>query len=111
MVHYCRKIYAEVNSVYEKIKQQLEVKKEEDFEIVFASRDHNQVEFAMYFETMPWIAIPFDDPTIKTLAKYFDIQGISRLVVLGLDDKTVTNKVGASSTCIKRMFTHSQRQE
>ncbi|KAM3341617.1 putative nucleoredoxin 2 isoform X1 [Capsicum galapagoense] len=79
-------------SVYEKIKQQLEGKEEEDFEIVFVSSDHNQVEFATYFETMPWLTIPFDDPTIKALAKYFDIRGIPSLVVLGPDGKTVTKQ-------------------
>lgn len=79
-------------SVYKKIKQQLEGKEDEDFEIVFVSSDHNQVEFATYFETMPWLAIPFDDPTIKSLAKYFDIRGIPSLVVLGPDGKTVTKQ-------------------
>lgn len=79
-------------SVYKKIKQQLEGKDDEDFEIVFVSSDHNQVDFTTYFETMPWLAIPFDDPTIKALAKYFDIRGIPSLVILGPDGKTVTKQ-------------------
>ncbi|KAK4351778.1 hypothetical protein RND71_027296 [Anisodus tanguticus] len=79
-------------SVYKKIKQQLEGKEDEDFEIVFVSSDRDQLEFATYFETMSWIAIPFGDPKIKALAKYFDIRGIPSLVVLGPDGKTVTKQ-------------------
>ncbi|OIT03963.1 PREDICTED: probable nucleoredoxin 2 isoform X2 [Nicotiana attenuata] len=79
-------------SVYQKIKQQLEGKEDEDFEIVFVSSDRNQVQFMTYFETMPWLAVQYDDPTIKNLAKYFDIRGIPSLVVLGPDGKTVTKQ-------------------
>lgn len=79
-------------SVYQKIKQQLEGKEDEDFEIVFVSSDRDQVQFVTYFETMPWLAVPYDDPTIKNLAKYFDIRGIPSLVVLGPDGKTVTKQ-------------------
>ncbi|XP_009620045.1 probable nucleoredoxin 2 [Nicotiana tomentosiformis] len=79
-------------SVYQKIKQQLEGKEDEDFEIVFVSSDRDQVQFLTYFETMPWLAVPYDDPTIKNLAKYFDIRGIPSLVVLGPDGKTVTKQ-------------------
>lgn len=85
-------------SVYQKIKQQLEGKEDEDFEIVFVSIDRDQVQFLTYFETMPWLAVPYDDPTIKNLAKYFDIRGIPSLVVLGPDGKTVT-KQGNVAVC------------
>lgn len=93
--HWCipaKKFTPRLTSVYKKIKQQLEGKEDEDFEIVFVSSDHDQVEFTIYFDTMPWLAIPFGDPTIKALAKYFDIRGIPSLVVLGPDGKTVTKQ-------------------
>ena len=31
---------------------------------------------------MPWLAMPFQDPRIKNLAKTFKVRGVPRLVVL-----------------------------
>ncbi|KAL2468207.1 putative nucleoredoxin 2 [Forsythia ovata] len=70
-------------SIYRKIKQELAVKGGEDFDIVFVSSDYDQTTFDSYFQTMPWLALPFGDPAIKNLAKYFDIRGIPSLVILG----------------------------
>ena len=36
-------------------------KNEKDFEIVFLSNDEDAGEFKEYFQTMPWLAISFDD--------------------------------------------------
>ncbi|KAI3816970.1 hypothetical protein L1987_10756 [Smallanthus sonchifolius] len=81
-------------SIYQKIKQnitQQESNEEpEDFEIIYVSSDHNELEFNSSFSVMPWLALPFGDPTSKNLTKYFDIRGIPSLVILGPDGKTVT---------------------
>ncbi|KAF9683182.1 hypothetical protein SADUNF_Sadunf05G0185800 [Salix dunnii] len=78
-------------SIYQKIKQMLVHKgNEDDFEIVFVSSDRDQAEFDSYFNSMPWLALPFGDPAIKTLAKHFDVKGIPCLVILGPDGKTVS---------------------
>ncbi|XP_042494682.1 probable nucleoredoxin 2 [Macadamia integrifolia] len=79
-------------SIYEKIKEMLmeEREKDEDFEIVLVSSDRDQDSFDLYFESMPWLALPFGDPTIKTLTKYFDVRGIPSLAILGPDGKTLT---------------------
>ncbi|KAB5557719.1 hypothetical protein DKX38_008628 [Salix brachista] len=78
-------------SIYQKIKQMLAHQgNEDDFEIVFVSSDRDQAEFDSYFNSMPWLALPFGDPAIKTLAKYFDVKGIPCLVILGPDGKTVS---------------------
>ncbi|CAN1824714.1 Probable nucleoredoxin 2, partial [Linum perenne] len=63
---------------------------EHDFEIVFVSNDRDQDSFNSYYAQMPWLALPFGDPNIKTLAKHFDVQGIPCLVILGPDGKTIT---------------------
>uniref|UniRef100_A0A7C9EC51 protein-disulfide reductase n=1 Tax=Opuntia streptacantha TaxID=393608 RepID=A0A7C9EC51_OPUST len=62
------------------------------FEIVFVSSDKDQASFESYFQTMPWLAVPYGDPTIKELAKHFDVRGIPSLVILGPDGKTVTKQ-------------------
>ena len=77
-------------SIYQKIKQNLAEKRTEDFEIVFVSSDRDQAGFESYFATMPWLAIPYGDPTNKTLAKHFYVREIPCLVILGPDGKTVT---------------------
>ncbi|PON93954.1 Thioredoxin-like fold containing protein [Trema orientale] len=82
-------------SIHHKIKQMLAEKHgsndpDEDFEIVFVSSDHDQTSFDSYFDSMPWLALPFGDPNIKNLVKHFDVKGIPCLVILGPDGKTIT---------------------
>ncbi|KAF8410373.1 hypothetical protein HHK36_002901 [Tetracentron sinense] len=79
-------------SIYQKIKQLLVESKDEDFEVVLVSSDRNQIAFNSYFGTMPWLALPFGDPTIKSLTKYFDVQGIPSLLIVGPDGKTITRQ-------------------
>ncbi|OMO75478.1 Thioredoxin-like protein [Corchorus olitorius] len=88
----CVKFTPKLISIYRRIKQTLEEKGGEDFEIVFVSNDRDQTSFDSYFGTMPWLALPFEDPNIKTLAKYFDVQGIPCLIIIGPDGKTVTKQ-------------------
>ncbi|OMO87354.1 hypothetical protein CCACVL1_09110 [Corchorus capsularis] len=88
----CVKFTPKLISIYQRIKQTLEEKGGEDFEIVFVSNDRDQTSFDSYFGTMPWLALPFEDPNIKTLAKYFDVQGIPCLIIIGPDGKTVTKQ-------------------
>ncbi|KAL9395469.1 hypothetical protein Peur_009722 [Populus x canadensis] len=78
-------------SIYQKIKQMVVHKgNEDDFEIVFVSSDRDQAAFDSYFNSMPWLTLPFGDPANKILAKHFDVKGIPCLVILGPDGKTVT---------------------
>ncbi|KAL8218413.1 hypothetical protein R6Q57_021786 [Mikania cordata] len=81
-------------SIYDKIKQNITrqelTEEQEDFEIIYVSSDHNELEFNSSISVMPWLALPFGDSTIKNLTKYFDIRGIPSLVILGPNGKTVT---------------------
>ncbi|KAG8654534.1 hypothetical protein MANES_05G143400v8 [Manihot esculenta] len=77
-------------SIYHKIKQLLTQQASEDFEVVFVSSDRDQQGFDSYFNIMPWLSLPFGDPTIKILTKHFDVQGIPCLIILGPDGKTIT---------------------
>ncbi|KAK4481383.1 hypothetical protein RD792_012271 [Penstemon davidsonii] len=85
-----KKFTPKLASIYEKINQNSTPNNETGFEIVFVSSDHDQTTFDSYFNTMPWLALPFGDPNIKRLAKYFDVKDIPSLVILGPDGKTVT---------------------
>ncbi|KAK6131316.1 hypothetical protein DH2020_034945 [Rehmannia glutinosa] len=85
------KFTPKLTSIYQKINQEMTaVNNNHDFEIVFVSSDHSQTAFDSYFQTMRWLALPYGDPNIKNLAKYFDVRGIPSLVIIGPDGKTVT---------------------
>ncbi|TYG82904.1 hypothetical protein ES288_D01G126600v1 [Gossypium darwinii] len=89
----CAKFTPKLISIYHKIKRSLEGKGGgEDFEIVFVSNDCDQSSFDSYYGTMPWLALPSGDPIIRTLAKYFDVQGIPCLIIIDPDGKTVTKQ-------------------
>nr|GEW57873.1 probable nucleoredoxin 2 [Tanacetum cinerariifolium] len=94
--HWCfpsHKFTPKLISIYKKIKQKLMQQdvngEEENFEIIYVSTDHNELEFDSSFTEMPWLALPFGDSTSKELTKYFDIRGIPTLIILGPDGKTV----------------------
>ncbi|XP_038715413.1 probable nucleoredoxin 2 [Tripterygium wilfordii] len=86
----CVKFTPKLISIYNNIKQILVDKQFEDFNIVFVSNDRDQTAFNSYFSSMPWLALPFGDQTLKHLTKYFDVRGIPTLVILGPDGKTLT---------------------
>ncbi|KAI3516962.1 hypothetical protein L1887_16152 [Cichorium endivia] len=93
--HWCLpslKFTPKLITIYQKIKAKLSQQNgaQEDFEIIYVSSDHNQLEFDSSFSVMPWLALPFGDSTSKDLTKYFDITGIPNLIILGPDGKTVT---------------------
>ncbi|CAL1383827.1 unnamed protein product [Linum trigynum] len=84
----CEKFTPKLIPIYHKIKSNHH--ENDNFEIVFVSNDRDESSFASYYAQMPWLALPFGDSNIKTLAKHFDVQGIPCLVILGPDGKTIT---------------------
>ena len=46
-----------------------------NFEIVYVSWDRSYETFSEYYATMPWLAVPFQDPRIVKLAKHFKVKG------------------------------------
>lgn len=86
----CQKFTPRLISVYNNLKESL--KGDQGFEIIFISGDRDEAAFRSYYESMPWLALPFGDEKIKELSRYFDIRGIPSLVVVGPDGKTVTSE-------------------
>jgi len=58
--------------------------------VVFVSGDKTQEEYEKYYDEMPWLALPFKDARLATLAKKFEVKGVPRLVVLK-PDGTIIN--------------------
>ncbi|MDO9334207.1 MAG: thioredoxin-like domain-containing protein, partial [Dehalococcoidales bacterium] len=52
-------------------------------EIIFVSSDQGDKEFQGYYDSMPWLALPFDARDKKDeLSSHFNIEGIPSLIVL-----------------------------
>lgn len=81
----CRKFTPKLKSVYDELKG-----RGEEFEVIFVSSDRDEDSFKEYYESMPWLALPFDDVLKRSLSQYFDIEGIPQLVIIGPNGKTVT---------------------
>lgn len=73
-----------------------QAKKNSNVEVVFLSADHDENSFTQYFQSMPWLAVPYEDDAREELMAHIKVKGIPRLVVL--DGRTgriiVDNAVG-----------------
>ncbi|CAL9778687.1 unnamed protein product [Musa acuminata subsp. burmannicoides] len=81
----CLKFTSRLMSIYNHLQE-----RREEFEVVFVSMDRDEAGFLQYFSGMPWLALPYGEESSKALARYFDIQEIPMLVIIGPDGKTVT---------------------
>lgn len=45
-------------------------------EIVFVSSDRSEESFDQYFNTMPWLAVPFGDSRVDKMKNLFAVDGI-----------------------------------
>lgn len=68
------------------------MKKGVAFEIVFVLSDREEKAFEEYYANMPSLALPFEDKIQKKLSRYFPVQGIPTLIVLGPDGKTIQSE-------------------
>jgi thiol-disulfide isomerase/thioredoxin len=82
----CREFTPDLIKTYEKVK-----KENEEFEIVFVSRDFDEQSFADYFGEMPWLALPFSDRLLKaSVSKKYGVSGIPSLILLNPDGSVIT---------------------
>jgi len=57
--------------------------KAKGLEIVFVSSDKDEDQFTSYFNEQPWLALPYDQRSVKAaLSKKYKVQGIPTFVVL-----------------------------
>lgn len=62
-------------------------------EVIFFSADRDEKAFNEYFETMPWLSIPFTDKKREEkLSAHFNVSGIPCLVILDPKDLSIINK-------------------
>lgn len=79
----CRKFTSILKNAYD-----IWNRDEKIIEIVFVSSDKTRDEFIEYFKSMPWLAIDFDEITIKKkLLTTYRVTGIPRFVILNQNAK------------------------
>ncbi len=81
----CKKFTPILKDVYLKIKE-----KNNNFEIIFISSDKSESEFKEYYNSMPWLALPYEKRHIKTkLCNLFGIKTIPRLIILDNNNEII----------------------
>ncbi|CAH1801246.1 unnamed protein product [Owenia fusiformis] len=81
----CKAFTPNLAKFYNKMKEQ-----GKQFEIIFASSDRSQESFDEYFGTMPWLALPWNDPRKNQLTQTYSVEGIPCLVFLNENGETIT---------------------
>jgi nucleoredoxin len=63
------------------------------FEIVFVSLDQEKEAFELYFESMPWLAIPWEggEGEREELMRMYQITSVPRLLIFGRDGELLEN--------------------
>jgi len=62
------------------------------FNVIFASWDREEAQFAEYFKSMPWAALPFDDPRIQKISGRFEVEGIPTVLMFDSQGNVVNEK-------------------
>lgn len=82
----CRAFTPQLAEIYRIIR-----KKEPNFEIVFVSSDRSAESFRAYVESMPWVAVPFQQSAVRAeLAQLYGIRGIPTLLLLDSNGHIIT---------------------
>jgi thiol-disulfide isomerase/thioredoxin len=88
----CRQYTPQLVRWYQSLNQQYKT-----IEVIFLSADHDDNSFQSYFQSMPWLAVGFDDDTREQLMSHIKVTGIPRLCVLNSNGIIIEeNAVGKS---------------
>nr|CAD1827387.1 unnamed protein product [Ananas comosus var. bracteatus] len=79
-----REFTLQLAEMYKKLQE-----KGESFEVVLISLDDDKSSYDQGFSAMPWLAVPFKDRIIDRLVRYFELETVPTLVIIGSDGKTL----------------------
>ncbi|EKU21455.1 tsa family domain-containing protein [Nannochloropsis gaditana CCMP526] len=76
------------------------------FEIVFVSLDQEKEAFELYFESMPWLAIPWEggEGEREALMRMYQITSVPRLLIFGRDGELLENNAVGSQFLREEAF-------
>lgn len=81
----CREFSTKLKAFYEEINQT-----PYELEIIFVSGDYDDKAFTDYYSSMPWLALPYDDPERETIIDDLEIEGIPELFIINHSGNIVT---------------------
>ncbi|KAL5552878.1 hypothetical protein UlMin_040279 [Ulmus minor] len=84
----CLEFTESLKDIYAKLRE-----KGEKFEVVLVPLEYEEEEYRKEFEKMPWLALPFKDEVCSKLVRYFDLDTLPTLVIIGPDGKTLNPNV------------------
>lgn len=88
----CKMFTPQLATFYNKVKGTANAA---NFEIVFISSDGDADSFKEYYDSMPWLALPFEKRDLKKqLADKFEVRGIPMFILLDGDTGEVITKEG-----------------
>lgn len=64
-----------------------------NWEVIFVSADNSDDEFEEYYGTMPFLALPHEDPRAAELNTFFEVEGIPTLVLVDPSGKVLTTEL------------------
>ncbi|KAK6116506.1 hypothetical protein DH2020_049744 [Rehmannia glutinosa] len=65
----------------------------ENFEIVMIPLGNDETSFIEEFERLPWFSLPVKDRCCSKLVKYFELESLPTVVIIGPDGKTLHSNV------------------
>lgn len=80
----CVDFTAKLLKLYEELKA-----KGENFEVVLVPLERDEEPFNERFKRMPWLSLPVKDKTCEKLIRYFELETLPTLVIIGSDGKTL----------------------
>ncbi|KAJ7953611.1 Thioredoxin, nucleoredoxin [Quillaja saponaria] len=84
----CLKFTPKLLEVYKTLKE-----KGENFEIVLVSLDYEEDQYKQGLESTPWLSLPFNDKICEKLTRYFQLETLPTLVIIGPDGHTLNSNV------------------
>lgn len=76
-------------------------KNKKEIEVIFVSLDQNEQQFKEYYDSMPWITVPYDSDNRELLSDTYGIQGIPALLVFKNNGKLI-DKNGRNTVMSKQ---------
>nr|CAD1827264.1 unnamed protein product [Ananas comosus var. bracteatus] len=77
-----REFTLQLAEMYKKLQE-----KGESFEVVLISLDDDKSSYDQGLSAMPWLAVPFKDRIIDRLVRYFELETVPTLVIIGSDGR------------------------
>lgn len=69
--------------------------KSSNLELVFVSSDNNENDFNRYYQTMPWLSIPYENrDLVETLISKYEVTGFPTLIVVDNSTGAVLSRNG-----------------